>query len=140
MAIVRITTTEVQVGDTTYLFNSTMDADRFEACAATVDVEHCEKAHPPFAKRAAMGSTAIHFTDEATPAEDGGVYFKAVVEGRQVRCQISLEALERHFDNGDGLRPIEVYQLGRDRIHAVAERMLRKKPAEQVLIRSADLE
>ncbi|MDB5796111.1 MAG: hypothetical protein JWP36_13 [Paucimonas sp.] len=138
MAIVRIATTEVQVDDTVYLFNSAMDADRFEACAATVDVSHCERDYPPFAKRAKLASTAVHFTDEATPAEDGGVYFKAIVEGRPVRCQVSLEALERHF-NEPGTRPVDAYLRGREKIHAVAERMLRKKPGEHVLIRSADI-
>ena len=139
MAIVRIATTEVQVDDTVYLFNSAMDADRFEACAATVDVGHCEQQHPPFAKRPALASSAIHFTDEATPAVDGGVYFKAIVEGKPVRCQVSLEALERHFTARQGMRPVEAYHLGRDRIHAVAERMLRKRPSESVLIRGADI-
>lgn len=139
MAIVRIATTEVQVGETVYLFNSAMDADRFQACAATVDVSHCEQAHPPFAKRAAMGSTAVNFTGEATPAEDGGVYFKAIVEGKQVRCQVSLDALETHFHAGEGMRPVDAYQLGRQTIHAVAEQMLRKRPGEQVLIRASDI-
>lgn len=139
MPIVRIATTEVQVDDVVYLFNSAMDADRFQACASTVDVGHCEQQHPPFAKRSAMGSTAVQFTDEATPAEDGGVYFKAIVEGRPVRCQVSLDALEHHFQASNSLRPVDAYQRGRDRIHAIAERMLRKKPGEQVLIRSSDV-
>jgi hypothetical protein len=138
MAIIRVATTEVQVDDTIYLFNSAMDADRFEACAATVDVGHCERQHPPFAKRGAMGSSAIHFTDEATPSEDGGVYFKAIVEGRPVRCQVSLDALERHFQGNKDLRPVEAYQRGRDQIHAAAERVLRKRPGEHVMLQASD--
>lgn len=138
MAIIRVATTEVQVDDMIYLFNSAMDADRFEACAATVDVGHCERAHPPFAKRLAMGSSAIHFTDEATPSEEGGVYFKAIVEGRPVRCQVSLDALERHFQWNKALRPVEAYQRGRDQIHAAAERVLRKRPGESVMLQASD--
>ncbi len=139
MAIVRIATTEVQVGDTVYLFNSAMDADRFEACAATVDVSHCEQAHPPFAKRSAMGSTAVQFTDEATPAEDGGVYFKVIVEGRPVRCQVSLDALQTHFDGDAGARAVDAYQHARAQIHAAAEKMLRNRPGERVFIQPSDL-
>lgn len=139
MAIVRIATTEVQVGDTVYLFNSAMDADRFEACAATVDVTHCEQVHPPFAKRSAMGSTAVQFTDEAALAEDGGVYFKAIVKGKPVRCQVSLDALDAHFNASGAARPVDAYLNGREKIHAVAERMLRKQPGESVLIRSSDI-
>jgi hypothetical protein len=139
MAIVRIATTEVQVGDSVYLFNSAMDADRFEACAAAVDVSHCEQAHPPFARRSAMGSTAVQFTDEATPAEDGGVYFKVIVEGRPVRCQVSLDALQVHFAGGTGARPVDAYYHGRAKIHAAAEKMLRKQPGQSVVIRSSDI-
>jgi hypothetical protein len=42
MANVRISPTEVQVGDTIYTFESAGVADDFEACVATVDVRHCE--------------------------------------------------------------------------------------------------
>ena len=139
MAIVRIATTEVQVGDTVYLFNSAMDADRFEACAATVDVLHCEQEYPPFAKRSAMGSSAIQFTDEATLAEDGGVYFKAIVRGQPVRCQVSVDALEACFNGSGEMRPVDAYLSGRDKIHAAAERMLRKQPGASVLVRSSDI-
>jgi hypothetical protein len=42
MSNIRISPTEVQVGDTIYTFESAGVADDFEACVATVDVSHCE--------------------------------------------------------------------------------------------------
>ena len=53
MANIRVSPTEVQVNDTIYTFASAGAADDFEACAATVDVSHCEQKHRPVGKRRA---------------------------------------------------------------------------------------
>lgn len=57
MPTIRLSTKEVQVDDTIYVFDVVQVADRFEACVATVDAEHCELDHPPVAKRPALASS-----------------------------------------------------------------------------------
>lgn len=51
MANIRISPTEVQVGDIIYTFESAGIADDFEACVATVDVSHCETKYLSVDKR-----------------------------------------------------------------------------------------
>lgn len=55
MATVRISTKEVQVDDTVYVFDVVQIADAFEACVATADAVHCELNHRPVAKHAVGG-------------------------------------------------------------------------------------
>lgn len=52
MATIRLSTKEVQVDDTIYVFDVVRIADGFEACVATADAAHCESHHRPTAKRA----------------------------------------------------------------------------------------
>lgn len=54
MATIRISTKEVQVDDTVYVFDVVQVADRFEACVAILDANHCAIDHPPISKRPAM--------------------------------------------------------------------------------------
>jgi hypothetical protein len=51
MATVRLSTKEVQVDETIYVFDVVQIADAFEACVATADASHCERNHRPVAKR-----------------------------------------------------------------------------------------
>lgn len=51
MATIRLSTKEVQVDDTIYVFDVVQVADRFEACVAMTDVEHCTLDHPPVSRR-----------------------------------------------------------------------------------------
>jgi hypothetical protein len=51
MATVRLTTKEVQVDETIYVFDVVQVADKFEACVAMLDVAHCEIDHPSVVKR-----------------------------------------------------------------------------------------
>lgn len=59
MATVRLSTKEVQVDDTVYIFDVVQVADAFEACVAAADAGHCEVDFPPVSKRPAStaGST-----------------------------------------------------------------------------------
>lgn len=139
MTTVRISTTEVQVDQIVYLFNSADHADDFEACVATVDLAHCEREHAPVGKHPALQTTNIRFTEEATPAEDGGVYFKAEVNGKPVLCRIDSEALTQHFSAPETIRPVDAYARGRETIHAIAAQKLRTHPDEHVLIRTQDI-
>ena len=51
MPTVRLSTKEVQVDDTIYVFDVVQIADAFEACVAAADAAHCEMDHRPVAKR-----------------------------------------------------------------------------------------
>ncbi|MDB5839516.1 MAG: hypothetical protein JWQ23_1468 [Herminiimonas sp.] len=53
MATIRLTTKEVQVDQTIYVFDVVQVADKFEACVAMLDVAHCEIEHTPVEKRPA---------------------------------------------------------------------------------------
>ncbi|MDB5763103.1 MAG: hypothetical protein JWQ21_2098 [Herminiimonas sp.] len=139
MATVRLATTEVQIDDTVYTFGTPADADAFEACVATVDLMHCEADHPPTGKRSAGQAIDITFTGDATPAEDGGVYFEAIVGGKSMNCRITLEALEEHFGVRDGIRPVDAYAQSKEKINSIAEHMLRADPNESVLIRTSHI-
>lgn len=59
MATVRLSTKEVQVNDTVYVFDVVQVADAFEACVAAADADHCEVDFPPVSKRpaAVIGSS-----------------------------------------------------------------------------------
>lgn len=58
MATIRLSTKEVQVDDMIYVFDVVQVADRFEACCAMVDADHCALDHPPVEKRPApVGNT-----------------------------------------------------------------------------------
>lgn len=58
MPTVRLTTKEVQVDGTIYVFDTVHAADGFEACVATADAEHCEAEYRPASKRPAATGTA----------------------------------------------------------------------------------
>lgn len=64
MATIRLSTKEIQVDDTIYVFDVVQVADRFEACVATVDAAHCELDHPPASKRPAETGTPAPAADE----------------------------------------------------------------------------
>lgn len=57
MATVRLSTKEVQVDDTVYMFDIVQIADAFEACVAAADAAHCEVDFPPVSKRPASGAS-----------------------------------------------------------------------------------
>lgn len=65
MATVRLSTKEVQVDDTIYMFDIVRIADAFEACVAIADASHCELDHQPVAKRqaAADASSAVNASE-----------------------------------------------------------------------------
>jgi hypothetical protein len=58
MATVRLSTKEVQVDNTIYIFDVVQIADAFESCVAIADAAHCELDYRPVTKRAvAAGGT-----------------------------------------------------------------------------------
>ncbi len=56
MPTIRLTTKEVQIDQTIYVFDVVQVADKFEACVAMLDVAHCELDYPPTEKRPAPKS------------------------------------------------------------------------------------
>jgi hypothetical protein len=69
------------------------------------------------------------------------VWFTALVNGKQVDCGISIEALGDHFgayyDD-----PLPVFRANRERIEAVATKLIKQRRFESdgtLLIRSGDL-
>ncbi|MCK6452486.1 MAG: DUF1488 family protein [Alphaproteobacteria bacterium] len=74
---------------------------------------------------------------------DAGVTFGGQDGSTKVRCQISREALDDHFTDGDRLRPEDAFKRHRDEIEALARRKYlqgRKEPDGSVLIRTLDID
>ena len=78
---------------------------------------------------------------------DKSVAFPAIVDGKNISCEISEEALEEHFD----ARPprnytkleydvamVAAFEAARDRIEAVAARKLEKNPGGVCFLRPED--
>lgn len=66
--------------------------------------------------------------------------FPAEVDGKQVRCAISWEALQDNF-GGNGVPPLECFKANRGRIQAKAERLIRAGRFESdgsIVIRSQE--
>jgi transcriptional regulator with XRE-family HTH domain len=74
---------------------------------------------------------------------DAGVTFWGQDGSAKVRCQISREALDDHFSDGDRLRPEAAFKQHREEIEALARRTYlqgRKEPDGSVLIRTLDID
>jgi hypothetical protein len=60
MPTVRLSTKEVQVDDTIYVFDVVQIADAFEACMAIADAAHCELTHRPVMKHPMSQRKSAH--------------------------------------------------------------------------------
>jgi hypothetical protein len=58
MITMRISPTEVQVGDIIYVFGLEPDASAFQECVASLGVKYCELELPPLDKRYAQAGSA----------------------------------------------------------------------------------
>jgi hypothetical protein len=68
------------------------------------------------------------------------VSFPADVDGKQMRCAISLEALQDNF-GGDSGDPVDCFRANRSAIESKAASLIRKGRVEKdgsILIRSSD--
>jgi len=81
----------------------------------------------------------IEFPGQTNPAPDGGVYFRALVDGKSMGCHVTLEALEDHFGTSTQRSPVEAFDLGRDRIYEAAIRLIQAGAPAPVLIRYRDI-
>ena len=84
---------------------------------------------------------SISFPAQAVWGDDRDVvYFPAEVDGKRIRCAITLEALQDNFD-GDSTEPVACFRANRARIEAKAAKLIaqaRFEPDGQILIRSQD--
>lgn len=68
----------------------------------------------------------IVFNDEAVwVGERMSVSFYAKVDGNEVRCFVSREALDDHFGGDNAHNYVSVFQQHRNEIFAVAEKIIR---------------
>lgn len=67
----------------------------------------------------------IDFVGPAVPAEDGGISFRAMVDGQPVACKFSMEALQDVNPNLTMAAPIEQFEARRSALLAVAEKKIR---------------
>lgn len=83
----------------------------------------------------------IRFTGEHTRHFDnGGISFKAIVDGEVCACLISDEALQDHFGAKHG-SPESAFHSGRSRIEAIARAMIedgRVSESGRLVIKSSD--
>ena len=71
-----------------------------------------------------------------------GVTFWGQDGKTRVRCQISREALDDHFSNGDRLRPKEAFEKHRDDIETLTRRKYlngQLEPDRSVLLRTTEI-
>ena len=76
---------------------------------------------------------------------DGGlaVAFELILAGRVVRCTVSRELLKDYFwlqPGADDARVLKVFNDGRQRIVAVAERKARRLAAPSIQLEATDLQ
>lgn len=78
---------------------------------------------------------------------DKSVAFPAIVDGKNISCEISEEALEQHFEARLPLgytRPqfdaamVAAFEAARDRIEAIAARQLEKNPNHVCFLKPED--
>ena len=82
------------------------------------------------------------FPDKDSRYDGVGVTFWGHDGTTRVRCQISREALDDHFFEGDRLRPQEAFEKHREEIEALARRKYLRgqiEPDKSVVIRTGEV-
>ena len=81
---------------------------------------------------------------EAIVADDGlAVAFEVIAAGRVVKCTVSRESLQRYFwlqPGADDARVLKIFNDGRQRIVAVAERKARRLATASIHLEAADFQ
>ena len=83
---------------------------------------------------------AIELAPSVAP-DSRSVIFTLSIQGREVECSVSREALEQHFWVQPGAcdtRILRAFADGRKRIMAVAERKILAHSGERVVLTAAD--
>ncbi|MBW9336667.1 DUF1488 domain-containing protein [Herbaspirillum sp. RU 5E] len=77
----------------------------------------------------------INFSGTHALAADGGIYFQAVVDGQNVDCHVTHEALSDHFPSSS---TESSYVIGRLRIEEIAESKIRANAQAPIMVLTAD--
>ncbi|WP_035569007.1 DUF1488 family protein [Caballeronia sordidicola] len=81
---------------------------------------------------------------EATVVDGGlAVAFELIAAGRIVKCTVSRESLQDHFwlqPGADDARMLKIFNDGRRRIVAVAERKARRLATASIMLKAADFQ
>lgn len=67
----------------------------------------------------------IQFPGPTVPANDGGISFKALVDGQVVACKFSMEALQDVNPEFAAASPEDQFQASKSRLLAIAETKIR---------------
>jgi hypothetical protein len=90
-----------------------------------------------------MAMNATNLT-EATVVDGGlAVAFELIAAGRVVKCTVSRESLQHYFwlqPGADDARALKIFNDGRQRIVAVAERKARRFAAASIHLEAADFQ
>ncbi len=80
----------------------------------------------------------IEFDDGAVwVADRTSVFFRAKVDGKNVKCFVSREVLDDHFGGDNAHDYVQVFQKHRNEILAVTEKMIRAgcvSPAGELIV------
>ena len=83
-------------------------------------------------------------SDEATVVDGGlAVVFEFIAAGRVVKCKVSRESLQHYFwlqPGADDARVLKIFNDGRQRIAAVAEREARRLAATSIHLDALDFQ
>ena len=88
----------------------------------------------------------MNATNSVEPTVVGGglaVAFELVAAGRVVKCTVSRESLQHYFwlqPGADDARVLKVFNDGRQRIIAVAERKARRLAAASIHLEASDFQ
>jgi hypothetical protein len=83
----------------------------------------------------------ISFPSGRTPTDDG-VRFPCIVDGHQIRCEVTFEALQDHFDaTVQGNEFLDLFDRYRPHIETAAAKKIRglRQISEIIIIDSADM-
>lgn len=89
---------------------------------------------------------AMNATNSVEPTIVGGglaVAFELVAAGRVVKCTVSRESLQHYFwlqPGADDARVLKIFNDGRQRIVAVAERKARRLAATSIHLEAVDFQ
>lgn len=67
----------------------------------------------------------IEFPGPAVPAEDGGISFRAIVDGQTVACKFSMEALQDVDPSLTTASPAAQFEQSKSVLLSIAEKKIR---------------
>ena len=77
----------------------------------------------------------IEFVGSAVPAEDGGISFRAKVDGQAVACKFSMEALQDVNPSLTMAAPVKQFEASQGVLLEIAEKKIRAGKVENGVVR-----